>query len=96
MSANPQLSARYLADKAIRDPVYQFAEDAWEAVNAEQLDTVMVRYLTSFGIGHYAFYVGAGACINRSLGSGGTGHRALPFLLSPFAFPICLSPASRD
>lgn len=59
MSANPQLSAHFLADKAIRDPVYQFAEDAWAATDADQLDSIMVQYLRSFGIRHYAFYVGA-------------------------------------
>jgi DNA-binding CsgD family transcriptional regulator len=59
MSANPPISAHHLADRAIRDPVYGFAEDVDGVETPAQLEAVMSRYLQAFGIGHHAFYVGA-------------------------------------
>lgn len=57
MSANPKLSAHYLTDRAVRDPVYEFAQDAYGAADAEELDAVMKRHLSRLGLGLYAFYV---------------------------------------
>ena len=56
MSAKPQISAQHLSDRAIRDPVYGFANDVDGVETAAQLEALMSRYLSRFGIGHHAFY----------------------------------------
>ncbi len=58
MSATPRLSAHYLADGSVRDPVFSFAEEAHGATSPEQLDALLARHLRRFGMGHHSFYVG--------------------------------------
>jgi DNA-binding CsgD family transcriptional regulator len=57
MSARSRISAQYLVDGSVRDPVFNFAEEAHGATSVEQLDALLARHLRRFGMGHHSFYV---------------------------------------
>lgn len=56
MSATPRLSAHALADPAIRDPVYRFAEASHAVATAEDLEALMQRYLAPYQAASYTLY----------------------------------------
>lgn len=77
MGAPSGISAHYLADRAIRDPVYAFANDVDRAKTATELDAVMARYLRTMGISHHSFYVGTDRFKRPAVrGISGTTHKA--------------------
>jgi DNA-binding CsgD family transcriptional regulator len=57
MNATRRLSAHQLADPAVRQAVFGFAEDAQRATSAAELDALMRREMAKFGPATFTFYV---------------------------------------
>lgn len=61
MSATQGLSAQQLANRAVQDPVYAYAEESNRASTPEQLDALTKRFLAHYQIDAFTLYVGTDA-----------------------------------